>query len=256
MEENEISGIERWRGKVALVTGASSGIGEATAKALANAGMKVVVAARRVERLNGLSAELSAGGGEVLVVPADLGQEPEVLSLFAAIRERWNAVDVLINNAGAGADGVLAEGQTEDWRRMLAVNVLAATICMREAVADMEGKADAHIINVSSLFAYKVMKESAFYSATKYALRALTEGMRVELAAKKSTVRIGMISPGVVLSELRLHASRGKQDSREMKFGFRPLGAEDIAGLICYMLSTPSHVEINDVIVRGRGQAF
>lgn len=249
-----MEGLARWKGKAALVTGASSGIGEATARALAHAGIKVAIAARNAEKLEQMREELGGVGAEVLAVPTDLQREPEIQTLFETIRAQWGGLDILINNAGLGLRGSMAQGSNEDWRELLEVNVLAASICMREAMHDMEDRDEAHIINISSVGAHLLLPESAMYSASKHALRALTEGTRIELAAKKSRIRIGMISPGMVVSDFRRRSTKGRQDSRTLQLDFTPLESEDIADLVCFMLATPQRVQIHDMIVRGTGQ--
>lgn len=239
---------------MALVTGASSGIGEATARALAKAGLKVAIAARNARKLDQLREELAGVGAEVLVIPTGLRQEPEIHALFGAIRSQWGGVDVLINNAGLGLRSSVAQGLNEDWRELLEVNVFAAAVCVKEALKDMERRADAHIINISSITAHQVIAESAMYSAAKHALRALTEGLRVELATKQSRIRIGMISPGVVLSDFRRRSTKGEQDIHGIDLGFEALESGDAADVVCCMLAAPRRVQINDVIMRGTGQ--
>ncbi|MBI4083056.1 MAG: SDR family NAD(P)-dependent oxidoreductase [Candidatus Lambdaproteobacteria bacterium] len=238
------------------MTGASSGIGRATAVALARAGLKLALAARRGERLDALGRELAQGGAAVAAFPTDLRQPPAVLALFEAIRARWSGVDVLVSSAGLGLDAPLAEGKVEDWQELLALNVLAAALCMREAVRDMEARGGGCIVNVSSLTAHIVMRNSAFYSATKHALRALTEGLQKELGARGSPVRVGMVSPGGVTTEFRELAARGRVGTTLRVPAYTPLAAEDIADLVCFMLSRPPRVQIDDVILRGVGQMF
>ena len=245
--------MERWRGKVALVTGASSGIGAAIAKDLAAAGLKVALAGRNAERLAHTESTITARGGTCAPFPADLRKPESIHALFAAVRKRWGAVDVLINNAGLGYTEALSKGKEEDWREMLDTNVMAVAICCQEALRDMESKQDTAIINISSLAGHRVVanRGSDFYAATKFAVRALTDGLRFELAAKKSPTKLGMISPGVVATDFEGRAKRGQDRSN---LGFEPLKPEDISSVAMYMLATPRHVQIHDVLIRPVGQ--
>ena len=163
----------------------------------------------------------------------------------------------MINNAGFGLQGDLSSQLPEDWREMLDINVLALSICTQEALKDMEGKGEAHIINISSIAAHRVPPgASPFYSASKHAVRALTEGLRIELAKKGSPVRLGMISPGLVETGFHDRATKGRGDSRAFYSRFKPLTSEDIAEVVCFLLATPPHVNIHDVIIRSTEQPF
>jgi len=245
--------IERWRGKVALVTGASSGIGAATAKALAAAGLKVAIAARDPARMAQVEATIKAGGGVCACFPVDLRRVESIHALFEAVRKRWGGVDVLINNAGLGYNSPQSAGKPEEWREMLDVNVLALSVCSQEALKDMEGKPDAAIYNISSLAGHRVVANRGvdFYAATKFALRALTDGLRFELAAKQSPVKLGMISPGMVDTDFDTRAKRGQARAKP---AFEVLKPEDISEIVLYLLGLPRHVQIHDILVRPTGQ--
>lgn len=251
-----MEGLTRWKGKVALVTGASAGIGAAAAEALARAGMKTAVTARGAERLNALKTRLEAEGCQVLAVPADLRKEADIHGLFAAVRKAWGGVDVLINNAGLGYVGSLAGQPPSDWRDMLEVNVFALSVCSQEALKDMAGKAEGHIINISSLAGHRVPPgtNNAYYSATKHAVKALTDAMRMELVAGQSPIRVGMISPGMVETEFHERATKGTGDSHAFYGRFRVLDASDVVDAMCYMLAAPPHVAIHDIIMRSTSQ--
>ena len=195
-----MQGAERWKGKVALVTGATTGIGEAMAHALAEMGMKVAVAGRRKERLDAVVQALQARGGEGLATPVDLRSEADILRMFSDVHRKWGTLDVLINNAGLGYNGTIADAPTADWKEVLDVNVLAFTICIREALKDMAGKQDAAIVNISSIAGHRVPpgnRGTTFYAASKHAVKAITDGLRAELVANKSRIKMGMISPGM-----------------------------------------------------------
>ena len=248
--------LTRWKGKVALVTGASTGIGFATAPGLAKAGMRVAVTARNGGRLEELKASLD--GAAVLPVTADLQQEADIRKLFQRVREAWGGVDVLINNAGLGYLGQLSEQSPEDWRAMLDVNVMALSLCVQEALADMKSKPEGHIINISSIAGHRVPPSNAnpWYAATKHAVRAITDALRIELVNAHRPVRVGMISPGVVETEFHDRATRGAGDSKAFYSTFKPLRAEDVADVVFYLLSTPPHVQIHDVVMRSIEQPF
>jgi len=248
--------LSRWQGKVALVTGASSGIGEAIARRLGEIGMRVAVAARRAERLERLAQAIREAGAQAMAVSADLRVEAGIAALFAKVREAWGGVDVLINNAGLGRESTLADGDPKDWKEMLDVNVFAASLCIREALADMEGKVDAQIVNISSLAGHRVPlgRNSTYYAATKHALKALTDGLRFELVQRKSPIKLGMISPGLVETGFHETFYRDADKAREGYSHFQVLQPADIAEAVCYLLSTPPHVQVHDVILRAVGQ--
>ena len=241
--------MERFRGKVALVTGASSGIGEAVASRLAAAGMRVAVCARRKERLDALVAR--AGDAEVLPLAVDLRDEAQILRMFEAVREKWGGVDVLVNNAGLGRKAPLTEGDTEGWREMLEVNVLALCICTREAVRDMRRRGDrGHVVHVASMAAHRVPPGSGVYSATKYAVRSLTEGLRQELRELGSAVRVSALSPGFVETEFHQVFLGDAEQARKTYSRFKVLEPADVADAGEYVLGAPDHVQVHDVLMR------
>lgn len=242
--------MERWRGRVALVTGASSGIGRATARALARHGLRVALCARRTGALDDLSSELEKDT-EVLWQAADVRREEDILHLFGGIRERWGGVDVLINNAGLGLHAPLVDGETDAWREMLELNLLGLCICTREAVRDMRARGDdGHVIHVSSMAAHRVPTGAGVYAATKFGVRALTEGLRQELRELESPIRVSAVSPGYVETEF---AERyfGSAEAAERLYGrLRVLRAEDVADAIVWLLSRPPHVQVHDILMR------
>jgi NADP-dependent 3-hydroxy acid dehydrogenase YdfG len=253
-----MDGMEQWKGKIALVTGASSGMGQETARQLARHGMRVAIAARRQDRLKALQAEIEQAGGQALPIPVDLRDEASILALFETLSHAWGDPDVLINNAGLGWESTLPAGRTEEWREMLEVNVLALSICMREAVRRMRGKKNAQVINVASSTARRVPagKKLAFYAATKYAVRALTDGMRDELMLEGSPIRVGMISPGLTATGFHERFFRDAGRAQENYAKLNPLRPSDVANTICFVLSAPSYVVFDDVIFRSMGQVY
>ncbi|XP_028938185.1 dehydrogenase/reductase SDR family member 11 isoform X2 [Ornithorhynchus anatinus] len=196
--------MERWRGRVALVTGASGGIGAAVSRALVRHGLKVVGCARDVGKIEKLAAECQSAGFPGTLVPykCDLSSEEEILSMFSAIRTQHRGVDICVNNAGLARPEPLLTGGTEGWRAMLDLNVLAVSICTREAYRSMQERNvdDGHIINISSMSSHQVVSQplANFYEATKCAVMALTEGLRQELREAKTHIRATSISPGLV----------------------------------------------------------
>lgn len=247
---------ENWAGRVALVTGASSGIGQAVAGALAGNGMKVVGCARRIEPLTALKGTIDkAANGEFLPLVVDLRDEGQILGMFQKIRDTWGGVDVLVNNAGLGHTANLTDGETEKWREMLDINVLALCICTREAVRDMRRADDGYVIHISSMAGHRVVPNAAMYCATKFAVRALTEGLRQELRALTSRIRVTAISPGFVETGFHSILFQSAEKARELYSSLETLQPADIADLVVYALSTPPHVQLHDVLLRPRQQA-
>ncbi|XP_049856527.1 dehydrogenase/reductase SDR family member 11-like isoform X2 [Schistocerca gregaria] len=187
-------GIERYAGRVALVTGASSGIGAAIAQALLRKGLTVVGLARRVDRVKAL--ELKDAPGKLHAIEGDVSKEESILAAFKWIKENLKGVDILINNAGVGNDADLISGKTEDWKRILDVNVLGLSICTREAVQDMlsRGVDDGVIIHISSGLAHMSppMGNISMYATSKHAVKILLDGLRKDLAKRKSKIRVGI----------------------------------------------------------------
>ncbi|MFN3202775.1 MAG: SDR family NAD(P)-dependent oxidoreductase [Bradymonadia bacterium] len=241
------TGMERWSGQVALVTGASGGIGRATAKLLASHGMHVAAWARRLDALESLAEEAPG------VVPqqVDLRDEAQIVQAFEAIRARWGGVDVLVNNAGLGHKAPLTTGQTHHWREMLEVNVLALCICTREALADIARRGDqGHVIHISSMAGHRVPLESGVYSATKYAVRSLTEGLRLELRAAGRQSRVTAISPGYVETGFAAHYHKSDAAAEATYGQYTCLQSEDVAQAVVYALGQPPHAQIHDILMR------
>lgn len=244
-------------GKVALVTGASSGIGEAIARMLATCGAHVVGLARRVDRLETLGEELRIAhpAAGFTAIACDVRDTGAIVRAFDRIRREKGGVDILVNNAGLGRDAPLVSGETERFREMLEVNVLALAVCTREAVTDMARRGDAgHIVHVSSMAAHRVPEGGGMYSATKYAVRSLLEGLRQELRARGSKIRVGAVSPGYVRTEFA-EVYAGDPGAAEKVYGrFTVLEAEDVADVVRGMLVAPAHVQIHDVLMRSVDQ--
>jgi NADP-dependent 3-hydroxy acid dehydrogenase YdfG len=239
------------RGNSIVVTGASSGIGAAVVRALAAEGARLTIGARRVDRLESLAHEL---GGGVVAVATDMRVEADVVRLVATARERFGGVDVLVNNAGLGRQAPVSSAATELWREMLETNVLGLLIATREAVQDMDRRGVAgHVVHVSSMAGHRVPgPDSGVYAATKFAVRAVTEGLRQELRARKSSIRVSSVSPGYVDTDFtQVFVGPGRTPQPR---DTRSLDADDVARAIVWMLSQPPHMEVHDVLVRPTGQ--
>ena len=235
--------------RVAVVTGASSGIGEATARSLAAQGFRVICAARRVDRIESLAT--SIGG---TAVQCDVTSEPSVAALTAAVGERLH---VLVNNAGGafGADSV-ERGAVEDWRGMYEVNVIGTLRVTQALLPALEASGEGVIVNVGSIAAGLVYEGGAGYTAAKHAERALTETLRLELVERP--VRVGEVAPGMVQTEgFSLVRFKGDQDRADKVYEgvVDPLVAEDVADAITWMATRPAHVNIDLLVIKPRAQA-
>jgi NADP-dependent 3-hydroxy acid dehydrogenase YdfG len=242
-------------GKAAIVTGASSGIGEKIAERLAERGVKLTLVARREDRLRAVAERLAGVGSEdPLVAVADMRSEEEIRSVFDRSIERWGLLDVLINNAGLGRFGSWHEGATEDWREMLDVNCLSVAIATREALARFP-EDGGHVVNMSSMAGHRVPPGGGFYAATKHFVRGMTEALRQELRATGSRTRVSSISPGFVTTEFREVYYRGDRDKvAETRPQFQVLERDDVASAVLYVLEAPDHVAVHDVLMRSNEQ--
>ncbi|KAJ8783975.1 hypothetical protein J1605_009018 [Eschrichtius robustus] len=251
------AGMERWRDRLALVTGASGGVGAAVARALVQQGLKVVGCARTVGNIEELAAECKSAGYPGTLIPyrCDLSNEEDILSMFSAVRSQHSGVDICINNAGLARPDTLLSGSTSGWKDMFNVNVLGLSICTREAYQSMRERKvdDGHIININSMSGHQVPPQSVahFYSATKYAVTALTEGLRQELREAQTHIRATCISPGVVETQFafKLH-DKDPEKAAAIYEHMKCLKPEDVAKAVIYVLSTPPHVQIGDIQMR------
>lgn len=255
-------GMEKWQGKVALVTGASSGIGWTTCEALLSAGMKVVAVARRKDRLEKLqqhiTGKLALPTTGFLPVVCDITKEPEVAALSKIVSTRWPGagIDVLINNAGLSRnDASLFEGETKSWIEMISTNILGTCMCTREVIKDMARRNSyGHIVNMVGLSGHRIPdapQGGTFYSATKFAVRAITDGLRQEARGRNVPLRVSGISPGIVETEFFTVRNYGNESAaKQVTSNFKCLQPEDIANAVVWCLSAPNHMEVNDIVVR------
>ncbi len=237
-------------GKVAVVTGASSGIGEATAEALAAEGATVVVAARREERLADLAKRIEENGGKVLAAACDVADEGQAHGLIRKAEEEFGKVDILVNNAGVMLLSTVGKGLSEEWRRMFDVNVLGLLYTTDAAIETMKRQGSGHLVNVSSVAGRKVTRDSSgVYAGSKFAVGAISEGLRQELL--EDNIRVTIVEPGAVATELTDHIT--DEDARESLggiFNLERLQAEDIANAIVYAVTQPGRVSVNEILIR------
>ncbi|XP_022317772.2 dehydrogenase/reductase SDR family member 11-like isoform X2 [Crassostrea virginica] len=246
--------MERWVGRVALVTGASVGIGAAITRALVRQGMKVVGCARNVQQIEDLKKELKSEKGQLIPIKCDITNEEEILSMFGRIQSELGGVDVCINNAGLAHCAPLLSGSTADWKNMLDVNVLGLCICTREAFQQMRKNKvdDGHIFLINSMSGHRVIPSANghFYSATKYAVSGLLEGIRNELQELKSHIRVTAISPGMARTEFEIRNMKSREEGERIYAEYKCLEATDLADAVIYALSAPPHVQIHDILLR------
>jgi NADP-dependent 3-hydroxy acid dehydrogenase YdfG len=246
-------------GTVALVTGASSGIGEATARALAAEGAAVAIVARRADRLDALGGEIADGGGTALPIEADVSEREQAERAVARAAEELGRLDIVVNNAGVMLLGPIADAPVEEWEQMIEVNLLglmytahaALPYLLRAAGGDPRGVAD--LVNISSVAGRIARKGSGVYNATKFGVGAFSESLRQEVTGRQ--VRVSLVEPGAVATELTSHNRPEIQDMIRDRIGeIDRLQSEDIADAISYVVTRPAHVAINEVLVRPTGQ--
>ena len=242
--------MPKLEGKVAVVTGASSGIGEATAEALAAEGATVVVAARREDRLADLTKRIEDNGGRVLAAACDVTDEAQAHGLIRRAEEEFGRVDILVNNAGVMLLSQVGKGLSDEWRRMFDTNVLGLLYATDAAIETMKRQGGGHLVNVSSVAGRKVTRDSSgVYAGSKFAVGAISEGLRQELL--EDNIRVTIVEPGAVATELTDHIT--DEDARESLGGLlnlEILQAEDIANAIVYAVTQPERVSVNEILIR------
>ena len=241
-------------GKVVVITGASSGLGEATARLLSAQGATVVLAARRVDRLQSLADELNSNGGKALAITTDVTDYDQVKKLVDAAVQTYGRVDVIINNAGLMPSSPLERLKIDDWDRMIDVNIKGVLYGIAAALPYMKEQRAGHIINVSSVAGHKVRAGAAVYAATKHAVRALSEGLRQEV--KPYNIRTTVISPGVVDTELPNTVTEPDIAENMRKAYEIAIPAESFARAVAFAMSQPEDVDVNEILFRPTRQEF
>ncbi|XP_060066629.1 LOW QUALITY PROTEIN: dehydrogenase/reductase SDR family member 11-like [Ylistrum balloti] len=243
--------MERWNGHVALITGASVGIGAAIARKLIQYGMKVIGCARNVQKVQDLADELKTEKGSLTAIKCDVSKEDEMLAMFAKVKADFGGVDICVCNAGLSHDAPILTGDTQQWREMLDVNVLGLAICSREAVKQMREKGvdDGHLVLLNSMSGHRIIHSSPehFYTATKFMVTALTECLRQELNDLKSHIRVTSISPGVVRTEIVARMFKDKSKEEEIYTAFKTMEPDDVVDAIVYAVNSPGHVQVHDI---------
>jgi NADP-dependent 3-hydroxy acid dehydrogenase YdfG len=243
--------------KVVVITGASSGIGESTAKFLARHGARVVLGARRKDRIDAVVKEISAEGGKAVGFAVDVTKRPEVEALIKGAVDSFGRVDVMVNDAGIMPIAPMAALKVEEWDRMIDVNIKGLLYGVAAVLPIMQKQKQGHIINMASVFGIKVFAPGGtVYCATKAAVRALTEGLRMELHSQN--IRCTMISPGAVATDLPESSSEEatRKNLRELYKTMMAIPADSIARAIAYAIEQPAEVEIDDIVIRPTAQDF
>jgi NADP-dependent 3-hydroxy acid dehydrogenase YdfG len=245
----------RLAGTVALVTGASSGIGEATALALAEHGAAVALAARRTDRLNGVADRVRDAGVTALAIEADVSHRGQAEAAVARTVSELGRLDILVNNAGLMLLGPAVDADIDEWRRMLDVNVDGVLYCAHAALPHLLAAAQdgprevADMVNVSSVAGRQTRRGSAVYALTKHGVGAFSDSLRQEVGGRR--VRVSLVEPGATATELRSHNRPEIQEAQARRFdGVTTMTAEDIAQTILFIVTRPWHVAINEVLIR------
>ena len=242
-------------GKVVVITGASSGLGESTARRLATLGATVVLGARRKDRLEAIVKDIQAAGGKALFVTADVTRQAEVDRLVQKAVDTYGGIDVLINNAGIMPIAPLALRKVSEWERMIDINVKGVLYGIAAALPHMQKQKSGHIINISSVAGIKVFAPGgSVYSATKFAVHALSEGLRME--TRKDNIRVTIVSPGAVDSELKENTSDEQSAQNVKEFYKIAIPADSVARAIAYAIEQPADVEIDEIVLRPTVQEF
>ncbi len=242
--------------KIVLITGASSGIGEACARVFAAQGAKLLLAARRLERLEKLTKELKASSGAAAhLVKLDVRNQPAVENAVRSLPQEWSAIDVLVNNAGLSRGlEKLHEGNLQDWEEMIDTNVKGLLYVCRAVIPGMVARGRGHIINIGSIAGHELYPNGNVYCATKFAVKALSRGLRMDLSG--TPLRVTSVDPGAVETEFSLVRFHGDAErAKKVYKGFTPLAGEDIADAVVYCATRPPHVDISEMIVMPTAQA-
>lgn len=242
--------------KIAFITGATAGIGEACAKKLAQLGFDLIISGRRKEKLDLLANEIKTQyQQEILPIELDVRQQEDVEKTIQNLPEKWKKIDLLINNAGLAVGlSTVQEGNIDDWERMIDTNVKGLLYITRSVAPLMIERKNGHIINITSIAAKEVYPGGNVYCATKHAVDALTKGMRIDMLPYN--IKVSSIAPGMVETEFSIVRFKGdKEKANQVYNGFTPLYANDIAETVEFIISRPDHVTINDILIMPTAQA-
>jgi NADP-dependent 3-hydroxy acid dehydrogenase YdfG len=236
-------------GKVVVITGASSGLGEATAQLLSKEGATVVMGARRIDRIQSLAGKFAAAGGKALAVATDVTKREQVKNLVDAAVQKFGRIDVMLNNAGLMQQSPLERLKIDEWDNMIDINIKGVLYGIAAALPHMQRQKAGHIINVSSVAGHKVTPAGTVYCATKHAVRVISEGLRQEV--KPYNIRTTIISPGAVATELPNHITDEQSAAGIQKFyeGFA-IPADSFARTVVFAMSQPDDVDINEILFR------
>src|ERR671917_408838 len=238
----------RLHDKVAVVTGASSGIGAATVRALSAEGASVVAGARRKERLDGLVEDVTWDGGKAIAVGCDVTDERQAHALIDRAIDEFGRIDILVNNAGVMLLSKVEKGLSDEWRRMFDVNVLGLLYATDAAVGAMKEQGVGHIVNVSSVAGRKTRPTVGVYSGTKFAVNAISEALRQEVL--EDGIRVTVVEPGAVATELTDHITDEEVREGLKQRRIEPLQPEDIANAVAYAVGQPQRVSVNEILIR------
>jgi NADP-dependent 3-hydroxy acid dehydrogenase YdfG len=243
------------RGKIIVITGASSGLGEATARYLSQQGATVVLGARRFERIKSLAGEINKSGGKALAIATDVIRVEQVKALVDNAVKTFGRIDVMINNAGLMPQSTLDRYRIDEWDRMIDVNIKGVLYGIAAALPYMQQQKSGHIINVSSVAGHKVRPGGTVYSATKHAVRVISEGLRQEV--KQYNIRTTIISPGAVDTELPNSITEPDVAENMKKFyADIAIPADSFARVVAFAISQPDEIDINEILYRPTKQEY
>ena len=242
------------KGKVAIITGASSGIGYSTALTLSREGVKIAAGARRIDRLESLKNEIEKNSGDVLIQRLDVTKRTDCDSFVHAVIERWNTIDILVNNAGLMPLSFFKNLKVDEWDQMIDVNIRGVLYCTAAVIPHMLNKKSGHIVNISSVAGRTVFPAGSVYCATKHAVTAFSEGLRQEFS-QRANIRVTCIEPGVVATELtNTITDKSLEKYVEATKQMETLNSEDIANAILFAVNSPSHMNVNEILIRPTSQ--
>ncbi len=248
--------MESLKDKIVLITGASAGIGRSCATAFAEKGARMILAARRRQRLEELAVDLKLKvDDDILLLTLDVRDEPAVEHAIRGLPAEWSAIDVLVNNAGLsrGLDKIY-EGKLEDWEEMIDANIKGLLYVSRAVIPGMVKRGRGHIINIGSISGHEVYPGGNVYCATKFAVDALSRGMRLDLSG--AGLRVTQVSPGMVETEFSLVRFRGDGERADKVYkGLTPLSPDDVADAVVYCATRPPHVDVSEIIIMPTDQA-